>query len=126
MELLDELRNKGCTVRISHYRIFNDVGAVPEESGSLDNILTRGQFERAKASKRLRYLGTTGADVLSADGKTANEVEYGKVVSPKGGFTTVKVTMPDGEVRTGKFNFNRKVFQKMLGIRAAVGKALKK
>lgn len=45
-------------------------------------------------------------------------------VTCKGGFTRVELTREDGKKGVGKFNFNNRHFNRKLGLRAALGKAL--
>lgn len=43
----------------------------------------------------------------------------------KGGFTRVELTSPNGEKVIGKYNFNNRHFNRLIGLRAALGRAIK-
>lgn len=47
-------------------------------------------------------------------------------VSHFGGFTIIDITTPNGEKLIGKYNFNNRYFNRKIGIKAALGRALKK
>lgn len=102
MKTVKQLRDEGCKVVVRHVRLLNKSYFNPDFGGE-DNLLTRREFE-----------------VLSQ-----GQDKFGQVVQPKGGFTEVKIVTPDGKVYYGKHNYNSKRFERKIGVKAAIGKALK-
>lgn len=65
------------------------------------------------------------ADVCMSKRDAEGELDPAYYLSSFGGFTSVEVTTPDGRDYIGKFNFSpNRQFNRKLGLRAAVGRAL--
>lgn len=121
---IQELRQNGFKVKINHHRIFNGIGVaeyLPKRY--IDNVLTRGEYEQARIEQRLDF-DDFGMNLYTE--QFAEDVTYGKAVSPVGGFTTVEVTTPNNEVIVKKYNFGKTVpFCRKKGVIAALGRVMK-
>lgn len=119
---IQELRNKGYVVRVHHVREFPFVASVTNEG--YDNMLTRGEFERAVDNCSLKFMDNYTGNVYPAEG---DETVFGNMVSPVGGFTKVDIYNKQGVVvASGKRNFTNQQFNKRVGLISALGKALTK
>lgn len=121
---IQELRQNGFGVKVSHHRLFRGIGVVEDlPKTKIDNVLTRGEYERAKVEGTLDF-DDFGANLYQE--AFPDDVPYGKAVSPVGGFTTVEVTTPDGHVVAKKYNFGKTVpFCRKKGVIAALGRVMK-
>lgn len=123
----DELRAFGFDVRIQHHRVFNEIGQWEPDGQGIDNVLTRGEYNRAKQSAQLDFSNgiKTPERYARLGFNLPEEVPYGHAVSPTGGFTTVTLKSPDGVEMSGKFNFGRnEPFNRNQGVRAALNRAM--
>lgn len=121
---IQELRQNGFDVKISHHRLFNGIGVRENPTVPvIDNVLTRGEYEKARLNHSLDF-DDYGLNYYNE--QCAEDVPYGKAVQPVGGFTTVEVTTPSGEVITKKYNFGKTVpFCRKKGVIAALGRVMK-
>lgn len=117
-----DLRRSGATVKVSHVREFIGIHRTDDN----DNFMTRGEYEQAKLNGELRYDGV-GVSWYFSEVYNVPEKQmpsYGVAVSPVGGWTQVEVIMPSGDTVTGKYSFSNRNFNKSLGTRIALNKAL--
>ena len=117
---VQELRQKGYQVKVRHTRFFDEYGVL--YAGEFDNFLTRGEFQRAYDDNVIINIFGENTNSIFYPSEDAT---YGRLVQPFGGFTSVILTAPDGNIYTGKFNFNNKRFCRKTGFRAALGRCLK-
>lgn len=102
--MIEQLRKDGFKVKVHHVRPLR-VGFYNPEIDMIDNMLSRNEFE---------------------DFSRGSNLKFGDVVLPTGGFTEVEILCQDGSVLRGKHNFPKhKNFERKVGVKAAIGKALK-
>lgn len=110
---VNELRRAGFKVRVTHTRQFPGIVGINQ-----GHMLSRYEF--GMEQKGCGSLAIEGNRSFSAVSK------FGDAVLPTGGFTKVEFTTPEGTNFKGKFNFGRnKHYNKKIGVRAALGRALK-
>lgn len=115
MFTVEDLRKSGHLVMVLHYRDMYPFYYQEYDTGKRESIMTRLEFEGADADGSLFSYACHGAV----------KAKYSNAVRPKGGFTIVKVTTPEGETFTGKFNFSKnRQFNKKIGVAAALGRAM--
>lgn len=119
--VISDLRSKGYVVRCHHVREFPFVAA--DTPDGLDNHLTRGEFGRAVDAGNLVVVDPYSRNCYPAEG---DELVFGRMVSPTGGFTKVDICLGDKVVSSGKRNFTRQPFNKKVGLIAAFNQALSK
>lgn len=125
--MLQELRQNGFYVRITHHRVFDGIGILePGPKYKIDNVLTRGQFERARDEQALEFDEWGANHPKYSEFVFPEQVPYGLAVMPTAGFTTVEVTTPDDIVVVKKYNFGKtEPFCRKKGVRAALGRVMK-
>lgn len=119
---LQEIRENGYKVFVKHHRVF-EVNGYPvgvKDGDTVDNILTRGEFENACENLSVYTIEPESGSLFYL-GKN----DYKHCVSTHGGFTEVELIDPNGQVYKGKYNFNKHPFNRKKGLRAALGRALK-
>ena len=122
-DAFSELRKEGFTVRVHHVRKFDGVASIVD--GPFDNMLTRGEFERAvELDKLVAIVTSPDGDILNTYDAEGDDFEFGKQVSPTGGFTSVTIERDGRVITKGKFSFNKKPFNKRVGLQAAFGRAV--
>lgn len=124
---VDELRAFGFDVHVQHHRVFNEIGQWESDGQGIDNVLTRGEYNRAQQSGQLDFTDDLVVPNRYYDQgyNLPEEIPYGKAVSPTGGFTTVNIITPNGVSLRGKFNFGKKEpFCRRQGVLIAINRAM--
>lgn len=105
---VSSLRDAGCKVRVGHFRditfplIVEPSDICPDGN---DYTCTKREYESA----------TKVADI-----------PWGHNVLPRGGFTSLELTLPNGETFKSKHNFGRSAFYKKQGVDKCLKKLLHK
>jgi len=124
-KIISNLRDHGYKIRISHHRVLNGVGkevGVKDNYQEIDTLLTRGEYEHARAENQLVF-DDYGLN-LFPQVNTADQLSFGEIVSPTGGFTLVEITTPEGATLRGKCSFKNSAFWRRYGVRIALAKAI--
>lgn len=116
---IQSLRKSGYIVRVQHVRRFNGIGVLDLNTGEVDTMVTRGEYENNPRSFA-RY------GHQKYPNRYPENVLYSDAVLPTGGFTRVEVTDQNGNVYVAKHNFNNRRFERKIGVASALGKVIKK
>lgn len=114
VNLVHELRKSGNKVSIRHVRSFLGVHRVGD-----DHFMTRGEYEHALDNDEI-------ALNILATKLYKRMPSYKDAVEPRGGWTEITLTTPDGTVTKGKYSFFNKGFCRKTGVKIALMKAMNK